>query len=985
MLSNTSHFRRNPPNRYRLLSTINNRPWFKLWLVYHSRTPDLARDMLQNPSKLGSFIAVPDSPCRRSCPSWGFLSALAIACALLAMSCGSSVQAQLPEGTPAEEGPRDGAAPQNQEGADDGTPETTKPEATKPEATKPEATKPETTKPETTKPETRADGEPVLKFTFEGASWRGVIDWLAEESRLALHVGSLPSGSFTYSDPNEFTPQQAIDRVNVFLLPHGFTLVRSGQLLSVINLSDPRGVQQLEALAETVSIEQLDGLDNHTVVRCFFPLGEFATEDAVEELSVLKLMTTPAILSKTNQLLITDTAGKLKSVKTVLAAFQPSRLDNGTVMKNFALKHVDAEDFLDVARPHLGLATGEMIGIDVSLSADLRGKNIFVTGVSDKVKLVEDLVAQIDIPEEGATSSEADELRSHFVKGGNVETVYNVLLTLLSGKTARLSMDEASGSVIALASPEIQAEIAQTVLQLQAADAEFAVITLKTIDPYFAISLLTEMLELDAATDESSTRSFDDRSRYGRERYYPPSSQPVKKAEPPRIDADPVNMRLFVRGQKHQIEQIRDIVAQLDVPVSSSGGGELRILPLRGNLAERAVVTAARFWRGQNPIILFPPMDESAGETERSVSDVRSMIAKPNPEKPRVAPPAPRLLTENAESQAPAIRCQLTPRGLILQCSDTEALDKFEEQLQAIVGPIGAMPSPPIVFYLKYAKVDDAIRMLAELLDGGEAASESATGSLVNGYVSSSGGLLGSFVSSRDGMTTLIADTVTVVADSRLNRLVAQGSASDIERIESYLKIIDKDISITSIETYGTSHLIELKNSSAIEVAAAIREVYGERVLGGAAGQPGRSTGAAGTAKQPQRDESAGKSDDEKKKASEKEKTAAQPKGGARDLGPKMTVAVHIASNSLIVTAPDQLWREVEALAKLIDSRNERAIQILAPDNPDAVHSLLQQVITSGAAGSPRPSSGGRSSVPSRSPKPSPTRPQSPQKFPSGR
>jgi hypothetical protein len=47
-------------------------------------------------------------------------------------------------------------------------------------------------------------------------------------------------------------------------------------------------------------------------------------------------------------------------------------MEDGTVMKNFALQHVDAEDILVVARPHLGLATGEMIGIDVSLSADLQ-------------------------------------------------------------------------------------------------------------------------------------------------------------------------------------------------------------------------------------------------------------------------------------------------------------------------------------------------------------------------------------------------------------------------------------------------------------------------------------------------------------------------------------------------------------------------------------------------------------------------------------
>ena len=100
-----------------------------------------------------------------------------------------------------------------------------------------------------------------LRFAFEGAPWREVIEWLAEEGDLALHIGDLPTGSLTYSDPNDFSQQEAIDRVNLFLLPQGFTLVRSGRLLSVINLSDPRSVQQLNSLAKLVQVAELEKLE----------------------------------------------------------------------------------------------------------------------------------------------------------------------------------------------------------------------------------------------------------------------------------------------------------------------------------------------------------------------------------------------------------------------------------------------------------------------------------------------------------------------------------------------------------------------------------------------------------------------------------------------------------------------------------------------------------------------------------------------------
>lgn len=755
-----------------------------------------------------------------------------------------------------------------------------------------------------------------LRFSFDRTPWRDVIDWLALESNLALHVRDLPTGSFTYSDPNSFTPQEALDRVNLFLLPEGFTLVQSGNLLSVIDLSDPRATRQLDALAKLTTVDQLDELNDHDVVKCIFPLGKLDAEQAVEELSALKLMTTPAVFSKTNQLLITDTAIKLKSVRTILNAFKPDALTNGTVVRNFALQNVSAEDILIVARPHLGLATGEMIGIDVSLSADLQGKNIFVTGVEDKIKLMEGLINALDKPAKdlSPTLGEA-ELRSHVVQGGNVETVYNVLQTLLAGKSVRLSMDQTAGTVVALASPEIQMEIAQTVTQLQAAEAEFEVIPLKTVDPYFAITLLEQMLDLGSDLDD------------------PDGVDP----KAPRIDADPGNMRLFVRARRHQIEQIKKIIAELDQGTvsSSSSSDKVRLFPLRGKQAEQMVKTAAKFWRDENPIFLYTSNDSTQ-------LDATERVLNGKPKNPFAAPirtssPKVELLTNNPNSKAVPIHCQLTPRGLLLQSNDTAALDTFEAQLRTITGPTETIPSAPIVFYLKYTRPDDAIRMLAELLDGGEAAREGEAGSLVNSYVTgASGSYMGSLVTSKDGTTTMIAGSITVVADSRLNRLIAQGTASDIDRIEGYLKIVDKDDSITSIETYGTSHVIELTYSRASEVADVIREAYATRVASNSTG----ANGGGGTATSAAQREAAAK----------KAAAAAQKKGGkpqassktAKNLEPKMTVAVHEASNSLIVTAPEQLFREVEQLARLIDARSQKSVRIVKVPGSVAIESLRQ-------------------------------------------
>lgn len=784
------------------------------------------------------------------------------------------------------------------------------------------------------------DSAPVndtLSFSFEGEPWRDVIKWLADACDLALHVGDLPTGSFTYYDQNEFTQQEAIARVNLFLLPEGFTLIRSGKLLSVINLTDPRGLQQIDTLAKLITTEQLEALQDHEVVKCIFPLGELKAEDAVEELTALKLMMPPAVFIKTNQLMITDTAAKLKNVRTILSAFEPRTLNNGTVVRSFALQHADAEDILLVARPHLGLATGEMIGIDVSLSADLQGKNIFATGVEDKVNLIEDLIKSLDQPDTDTSITDGQAvLQSHTIAGGNVETVYDVLQTLLAGKTVRLSTDEIAGTVIALATPDIQAQIAETVAQLQASESEFAVIQLKTIDPYLAVSLLEEMFDLADAKlrKEASISALARRSSSSKSS----GANLINDTNVPKIDADPVNRRLFVRAKKQQIEQIKQVVAELDSSDSSRSGGtsnQIRIFPIRGKQAEQVLTTVAKFWRAENPIFYYPlPTDPGSEDNERVIN--QQLTFNQMLEQPRQPATTPgRLLTQKSDSEDAAIHCQLTPRGLLIQSEDTAALDQLEEHLRTISGPGDSLPSPPVVFYLKYTRPDDALRMLAELLDGGEAAQEEDTGSLVNGYTSTSDVLFtSSILTSREGTLTMIAGSITVVADTRLNRLIAQGTAFDIERIEGYLQIVDKDNSITSIETRGTSRVIELAHTKAAEVAAVIREAYGDRVTGN------DQKKAPGTAADVARAAALAKA-----KAAADKKSGATSKAEAKSLEPTMTIAVHDRSNSLIVTAPEQLFREVEVLAMLIDSRSKEEVRVI--DLPDGVElDTLQRVLS---------------------------------------
>ena len=835
--------------------------------------------------------------------------------------------------------------------------------------------------------ESKLDAQPVVsstvRFSFDGTPWREVINWFASEAGLALHVDDIPNGSFTYTDPMAYSHDDAIARVNLFLLSQGFSLVRSGQLLAVINLTDPRSLKQLDSLAPLVSPTALATLRDHDVVKCLFRLGELTTDDAVEELSALKLMTSPAVFSRTNQLLITDTVANLKSVRAILEAVQPGTLDNGMAVRTFPLQHADAEDILTVVRPHLGLATGETIGIDISVTADLTGKSIFVSGLADKITLIESLIKDLDRPRDGLSTTDGTaELRSHRVAGGNVDTVYNVLITMLAGKQVRLSMDESTSSIVALASPAVHAEIAQTVAQLQASDTVFEVIQLNAIDPYFAISLLEEMLELSEPTPTFSNysrdrwrddrgredwrrddRRRDDRRRDDRRRddrrssnrrYETSTRFNTSAAPPPKIDADPATRRLFVRATSEQLLQIKKIIAQIDVVPRAGGNGTTRLLATSGAAGIQQLETAAKFWRAPNPIILYASSLAVPTVKERVINGKAVEPTSP-PATDSAAQPA-RYLTNNLRSQDPPIRCQLTPRGMLLQCEDPQALDRLEQLMQTLTGSSDNTPSPPVVFYLKYTKPVDALRMLGELLDGGVTAQEAETGSLVNGTVST-GFFLGSIVTSQDGTATLSAGTITIVADSRLNRLIAQGTVNDIEIIENYLTIVDKDNGITTVETYGTPHVIELQHTRASEVANVIRSAFGNRV---AAAQGGNSSSPQGGGSQDRsrrrdedrrRDSDDGRSSDRRSGDDRRDDRRAR---GGRDATPnrepQMTIAIHEPSNSLIVTAPEQLFLEVEQLVNVVDARSVQSLQIITSTNAPAIQARLQQIFSGGTS-----------------------------------
>ena len=303
------------------------------------------------------------------------------------------------------------------------------------------------------------------------------------------------------------------------------------------------------------------------------------------------------------------------------------------------------------------------------------------------------------------------------------------------------------------------------------------------------------------------------------------------------------------------------------------------------------------------------------------------------------------------EAQQPAagsrseIIIEITDDGILLVSEDIEALDKFETLLRQFM-PInaGLGESKITVFYLKYAKADVAASLIQQILSGGAGSSSSSIGSLMGditgNLMGGGGGLMGMLLGTGGdaggdtlGTTFEATSTVSIVADPRLNALVVQAVEEDVAMIEDLLGVIDKEGSITDVETAGKPRLIPVIYTSAESIANTVKEVYSDRL---------RTSSSRGQSQQ------RGGNDDIMKMLQSMRGGGGGAGGGrggssaAKSEPAKMSIGVDTESNSIVVAAPEPLFLEVQELVHQLDSANIQSqdsleVRTLRLTNPEVV------------------------------------------------
>ena len=263
-----------------------------------------------------------------------------------------------------------------------------------------------------------------------------------------------------------------------------------------------------------------------------------------------------------------------------------------------------------------------------------------------------------------------------------------------------------------------------------------------------------------------------------------------------------------------------------------------------------------------------------------------------------------RLTHENANNLVGVLRPLISPNNTINANpgNNTLVITDYADNLQRIAKIIAAMDTPASgdveVIPLKYAVAADIAQLVQRMTDasGGTGAPGAAPAAAAGG-----------------------TNSASIQIDSRSNSLLVR--APNPSRMASIRALIDKlDTPIPSAGPAGNVWVVYLKNADAVKLATVLRAAYsggsggssGGGGGGGSSGTSGASTGQNNGALQ-NTSATAGTSGASAQTTSPLSSSAGPSTGGFVQADP--------ATNSLIITAPEPLYKQLRAVIDQLDSR----------------------------------------------------------------
>ncbi len=795
------------------------------------------------------------------------------------------------------------------------------------------------------------EDEPNLKFSFRHAPWEDVLEWLAEEANLSFSTEVVPSGTFNYIDEDQsFSPKEAIDLVNSYLLIKGYTIVRKGKMMIVIDLEDELDAQLVRDLLVETPTDDLDKRGEYEITKTRFSLDKVDAEEAEKQISqLMSPVGSIVVMPGARQMMVTETGGTLRMIGEILTSLERTAAeDEKGKLHTFPLRIATADEVLVVARPLLGIEEEEFANEEgtIRISAGALNRTVFATGDADSIKLVKQIVEQVDSRDASGNSSgiiEMHQFMSHKVASTDSDSVLRVLQTLFVGDQAvRLEINRSTGGIFAYAKPSQHRAIRATIAEMELNPERMEVIPLRNTDPAAATLLIEKMF----------------------------STNP----KPPLVDGTLNPAQLVVRGSQPQIEQIRLLLDDMGERGGLGGTlanmtprtGNVRMIPMTPETANEAIQRIQRIWpslrrqneirvvtpreesllqsfpsedrsprrgrrrgmgpRGRRPDIERPPAestpadDPSEEDREARLGPVDSFETRVvsdappegSPESNAASPDSGPVAEDTSASRPDDIVVAPTPQGLMISSDDTEALNAVHALVEAFASSEVASGPRFNLFYLKHVEAETAQTLLTSILTGLTATPPPTISSAAtNGSTETRTGPVSLQPSSSSALGIGMPH---MVADKRLNAIFVHGEPTEVAMVKQLLEVIDIESGPEEVLTFPKPRFIPVFNTDAENVAKVIREVYSNRIIkeDSRSRDNNQDRGRGGF---PFPFFGRGRGGD--RGGDDRGSTAPQATG---DL-PMMTVGVDVETNSLVISAPGPLLSEVESVVRELDRR----------------------------------------------------------------
>ncbi len=860
-----------------------------------------------------------------------------------------------------------------------------------------------------------------IRFNIQFQPWKDIIEWIADQAGLSLSIDTYPQGTFNYRDENYYTIDEAIDVINGFLLRKEFLLIRKNNMLIVHDLG-PGGSNGIPFdLVETVFPEDLEKHGTYEVVKAQFELKRTTPDVVQTEIErMLGPQGSISIMPKSQTILITETVGNLRAIKKVIDRLD-NPAESGA-LRFVELKNITGIEALAIMRNLMGISQEDPSLRAVADLSDkkiwLGGRT---DQIEKAIEIIQKIDESYSTAVKNYGELQFDVYSIDTADPQTFLTVCQTLLAGKPG--IRLSLDPNTNSLIALAYLDDHKTIKATLEQMQTNSYRNEVIRLGKLTTAAAASAIEKFFGSSTSTTTTTTGGTAkppvvETDALNKQIFVRGTASQITqikallKSMGETGDASSVStqQRETVRNINLSPSAAALIIDQIQQVWPQGHGNEIKVVN------PSAIVPTMREPgaggnAAPNPTAVPNPEERSTVPAEPSLDRQIDQLFRPGPgrgpEHPRGSPrnletpnrstglERPVVYTQAvfaeeqvesdnaAESEQPRLRAEdlaylqgvdtkkgapivlsIGPSGLMLASEDTEALDALESLIETMSNE--AILTKPVMkpYYLQYASASTVSSTLQTLLG-------SSSSSLKPNIDETSGGMVFSVVGSLGSVQS--TGPVTITADARLNVIYVQANPVDHYTIEKkLLPLLDIARGPEEVKKDATPRLIQLKNMRAEEALELVKTTFADQQAGATTGRQGQAQGgqaraaAGGFGGQPggmmmggMPGGMPGGISPDMIQGFLQRMQGGQGGAAQRDEQPKMTLGVHTASNSLIVSAPEVLFEDVKQFVETMDA--VAAQQDMITEIVDVKHinpQSLRQALTSVAGSNVVTSSG---------------------------